>query len=139
MDSGIVKKNYNQSINRPVAYLVPHTHYDAIWVFTKEDYFYINIELILKQVIDLIKGHNEYKFTIEQTFLLEHIESNYPKLLASAITSPSGFTTMLDPILIRPSCSPTASTFATYTLFSIALTIGNALFFLSLLMASCSL
>ena len=40
---------------------------------------------------------------------------------------------MLHPILIRPFCSPTASTFATYTLFSIALTIGNALFFLSLL------
>ena len=80
MDSGNVKKNYDQTINRPVVYLVPHTHYDAIWVFTKEDYFYINIELILKQVVDLIKSHNEYKFTIEQTFLLEHIESNYPKL-----------------------------------------------------------
>jgi alpha-mannosidase len=82
MDSGNVKKNYDQSINRPLVYLVPHTHYDAIWVFTKEDYFYINIELILKQVVDLIKGHKEYKFTIEQTFLLEHIESNYPKLFA---------------------------------------------------------
>ena len=79
MHSENVKKN-DQSINRPVVYLVPHTHYDAIWVFTKEDYFYINIELILKQVINLIKSHNGYKFTIEQTFLLEHIESNYPKL-----------------------------------------------------------
>src|SRR5215831_16498202 len=49
MDSGKVKKNYDQSINRPVVYLVAHTHYDAICVFTKEDYFYINIELILKQ------------------------------------------------------------------------------------------
>jgi hypothetical protein len=48
MDPGNVKKNYAQSINRPVVYLVPHTHYDAIWVFTKED---INIELILKQVL----------------------------------------------------------------------------------------
>lgn len=82
MDSGNVKKNYDQSLNRPVVYLVPHTHYDAIWVFTKEDYFYINIELILKKVVDLIKGHKEYKFTIEQTFLLEHIENNYPKLFA---------------------------------------------------------
>ncbi|HYA85332.1 MAG TPA: glycoside hydrolase family 38 C-terminal domain-containing protein [Candidatus Bathyarchaeia archaeon] len=82
MDSENVRKNYDQGINRPVVYLVPHTHYDAIWVFTKEDYFYINIELILKQVVDLIKGHKEYKFTIEQTFLLEHIENNYPKLFA---------------------------------------------------------
>jgi alpha-mannosidase len=77
MDSGNVKKNYDQGINRPVVYLVPHTHYDAIWVFTKED-----IELILKQVVDLIKGHKGYKFTVEQTFLLEHIENNYPKLFA---------------------------------------------------------
>ena len=29
-------------------YLVPHTHYGAVLVFTKEDYFYINIELILR-------------------------------------------------------------------------------------------
>ena len=42
MDSGNVKKNYDQSINRPVVYLVPHTHYDAIWVFTKEDYQILN-------------------------------------------------------------------------------------------------
>ena len=57
----------------PRIFLVPHTHYDAIWVFNKEDYYYINIELILKQALDLIKK-TDYKFLIEQTFLLEHIE-----------------------------------------------------------------
>ena len=65
----------------PTIFLVPHTHYDAIWVFNKEDYYYINIELILKQAIDLIKK-TDYKFTIEQTFLLEEVEANYPQLFS---------------------------------------------------------
>src|SRR5918995_4667255 len=64
----------------PVIYLVPHTHYDAVWVFNKEDYFRINIEFILKQAVDLLKANQEYKFTIEQTYLLEHIEANYRSL-----------------------------------------------------------
>ncbi|NOJ29973.1 MAG: glycoside hydrolase [Nitrososphaeraceae archaeon] len=64
-----------------IIYLVPHTHYDAVWVFNKEDYFYINTEFILKKVVDLAKETN-YKFTIEQTFLLEHIENNYPTLFS---------------------------------------------------------
>ncbi len=61
-------------------YLVPHTHYDAIWVFTKEDYFYINIDLILKRVINLLKKEKDYKFLIEQTYLLEELEKRYPGL-----------------------------------------------------------
>jgi alpha-mannosidase len=60
-------------------YLVPHTHYDAVWVFTKEDYLYINIELILKKAIKLIE-ENDYKFLIEQTYLLEKIEKRNPLL-----------------------------------------------------------
>jgi alpha-mannosidase len=47
-------------------YLVPHTHYDAVWVFTKEGYFYINIELILKQAVEAIEK-SDYKFLVEQT------------------------------------------------------------------------
>jgi hypothetical protein len=62
----------------PVIYLVPHTHYDAIWVFNREDYFHINIEFILKKAVELMKANPEYKFTIEQTYLLEQIEANYP-------------------------------------------------------------
>jgi alpha-mannosidase len=65
----------------PIIYLVPHTHYDAIWVFNKEDYYYINIEFILKQAVQLMKT-TDYKFLIEQTFLLEHIENAYPELFA---------------------------------------------------------
>ncbi len=62
-----------------IIYLVPHTHYDAVWVFTKEDYLYINIELILKKAVALIEENN-YKFLIEQTYLLEKIEERNPFL-----------------------------------------------------------
>jgi len=47
-------------------YLTPHTHYDAAWAFTKEEYFRIN-ERILEEA-------SEFKFCLEQTFLLKHIE-----------------------------------------------------------------
>src|SRR5918995_5071198 len=66
----------------PIVYLVPHTHYDAVWVFSKEDYFHINIEFILKKAVELMKANPEYKFTIEQTYLLEQVEANYPSLFA---------------------------------------------------------
>jgi len=60
-------------------YLVPHTHYDAVWVLTKEDYFYINIELILRKAVELIQK-SDYKFLIEQTALIEEIERRNPLL-----------------------------------------------------------
>jgi alpha-mannosidase len=66
----------------PIIYLIPHTHYDAIWVFNKEDYFHINIEFILKKVVDLMKANSDYKFTVEQTYLLERVESGYPSLFS---------------------------------------------------------
>ena len=61
-------------------YLVPHTHYDAVWVFTREDYFHINIDIILKKVVDLIERKKDYRFLIEQTYLLEEVEKKYPEL-----------------------------------------------------------
>ncbi|MGC9444305.1 MAG: alpha-mannosidase [Candidatus Methanospirareceae archaeon] len=66
---------------RDTIYLVPHTHYDAIWAFTKEDYFYINMLLILKEVAELIEKTN-YRFLVEQTYLLEEVEHRYPELFA---------------------------------------------------------
>ncbi|MFW6186104.1 MAG: alpha-mannosidase [Halobacteriota archaeon] len=65
-----------------IVYLVPHTHYDAVWVFTKEDYFYINIDLILKKVINLLENTDDYKFVIEQIFLLEEVEARFPDLFS---------------------------------------------------------
>ncbi len=65
-----------------IVYLVPHTHYDAVWVFTKEDYFYINIDLILKKLINLLENTEDYKFLIEQTFLLEEVEDRFPDLFS---------------------------------------------------------
>jgi alpha-mannosidase len=67
-------------------YLVPHTHYDAIWVFTKEDYFYINMVPILKEVAELVEK-TDYKFLIEQTFLLEEMEKRYPEVYTSIAKS----------------------------------------------------
>src|SRR4030043_493373 len=63
-------------------YLVPHSHYDAVWAFTKEDYLYINIELILKPAIDLMEK-STYKFLIEQTVLLEELERRNPGVFAT--------------------------------------------------------
>jgi len=67
-----------------VIYLVPHTHYDAVWVFTKEDYYYINIELILRQAVELIEN-SDYRFLIEQTTLLEEVERRNPHLFGRIV------------------------------------------------------
>ena len=65
--------------NTHTIYVVPHTHYDAVWVFNKEDYLYINIELILRQAVELIKT-SDYKFLVEQTALIEEVERRNPHL-----------------------------------------------------------
>ena len=67
--------------DKDTIYLVPHSHYDAIWVFTKESYFYINIMLILKEAARLVEK-TDYKFLIEQTFLLEEMEKRYPEVFS---------------------------------------------------------
>jgi alpha-mannosidase len=74
------KRQKKRSANKGMIYLIPHTHYDAIWVFTKDDYFYINIEMILKKVIDMLDKTKKFKFTIEQRYLIEEIEKFYPKI-----------------------------------------------------------
>jgi alpha-mannosidase len=74
-------KGENEGAKRDTVYLVPHTHYDAIWVFTKEDYFHINLLLILKEVVELVEK-TDFKFLIEQTFLLEELETRYPELFS---------------------------------------------------------
>jgi alpha-mannosidase len=60
-------------------YLVPHSHYDAVWALTKEDYFYINLDVIIKQALDLME-RKDYRFLIEQTALFEEIERRNPYL-----------------------------------------------------------
>ena len=59
-------------------YLTPHTHYDAAWAFTKEEYIRIN-ERILEEAVRLMET-SEFKFCLEQTFLLKHIEEKRPSL-----------------------------------------------------------
>ncbi len=62
----------------PTIYLVPHTHYDVAWAFSKEEYLKINEE-ILEEALRLMEA-SEFKFCIEQTFLLKEIERRNPPL-----------------------------------------------------------
>jgi len=59
-------------------YLVPHTHYDVVWAFTKEEYLRIN-ESILEDALALMQNP-DFKFCVEQTFLLQEIEERNPEL-----------------------------------------------------------
>jgi len=61
-------------------FLTPHSHYDVVWAFNKEDYYTIN-ETILTEAVGMIKEGN-FKFLIEQTYLLEMIEERNPGLFA---------------------------------------------------------
>lgn len=60
-------------------FLVPHTHYDVAWAFSKEDYLQIN-EGILEEVLELLEKEPELKFCLEQTFLLKEMEKRNSKL-----------------------------------------------------------
>jgi len=69
-------------------YLVPHTHYDVVWAFNKEDYFFINSS-ILRKAVRMVEG-GAFRFLIEQTLPLEMIEHRDPDLfsdLEKAISS----------------------------------------------------
>ncbi|MEA2051841.1 MAG: hypothetical protein U9O90_03330 [Euryarchaeota archaeon] len=59
-------------------YLVPNAHFDALWVFTKEEHLYINLMLVLKEVAELVETA-DFKFLIEQTYLLEEMGSVHVK------------------------------------------------------------
>jgi alpha-mannosidase len=59
-------------------YLTPHCHYDVIWAFNKEDYLFINIS-IFNKAIRMIKD-SDFRFLIEQTYLLKMIERRSPEL-----------------------------------------------------------
>jgi len=61
-------------------YLVPHTHYDVAWAFTREEYFMIN-ESILEQALAIMETA-DFKFCIEQTYLLHELEMRNPDLWA---------------------------------------------------------
>ena len=61
-------------------HLVPHSHYDVVWAFTKEDYLHIQ-EMVLRKAIDMIK-QSDFRFLVEQTYLLEQIEYRDPTLFS---------------------------------------------------------
>ena len=62
-------------------YLVPHTHYDVVWAFTKEEYLKIN-EAVLEEALRLMEP-SEFKFCLEQTFLLKEMEKRNPDVIGN--------------------------------------------------------
>ncbi len=61
-------------------YLTPHTHYDVVWAFNKEDYLYIFIAILTKAVRMI--EERDFRFLIEQTYPLELIEHRNPELFS---------------------------------------------------------
>ncbi len=59
-------------------YLVPHTHYDVAWAFSKEEYLKIN-ENILEEALRLLQNP-KFRFCLEQTFLPKEMEERNPPL-----------------------------------------------------------
>lgn len=59
-------------------HLVPHTHYDVVWAFVREDYAQIN-KLILSMALKMIREQG-YKFLIEQSYPIEQIEQTDPEM-----------------------------------------------------------
>jgi alpha-mannosidase len=59
-------------------HLVPHTHYDVVWAFNKQDYFLIFTSIVHK-ALRMIE-EEDFRFLIEQTYPLEMLERRSPKL-----------------------------------------------------------
>jgi alpha-mannosidase len=66
-------------------HLVPHTHYDVVWAFNKEDYFLI-FTSILNKALKMIEEEG-FRFLLEQTYPLEMLERRSPRLFAKVETA----------------------------------------------------
>ncbi|MBA7650197.1 Mannosylglycerate hydrolase [subsurface metagenome] len=64
-------------------YLIPHTHYDVVWVFTKEEYLKIN-EAILAEALKLMET-SEFKFCLQQAFLSKEREKINEVIIEEAL------------------------------------------------------
>ena len=73
-------KSINIMEEKKTIYVTPHSHYDVVWAFNKEDYYHIN-EIILKDAVEMIKNF-DFRFLVEQTYLLEMIEARNPALFS---------------------------------------------------------
>jgi len=59
-------------------FLIPQSHYDVVWAFTEEEYYKIN-EIIMTDAVKLIE-RSDFKFCVEQTYLLKLVEKRNPEL-----------------------------------------------------------
>lgn len=75
------KRAAKKSSKRPFTiYLVPHSHYDVVWIFSKEDYAFINCDLIIRKALEIMEEDPNYRFIVEQTYLLDKLRREYPDL-----------------------------------------------------------
>lgn len=82
-------------------YLIPLSHYDVAWAFTREDYLCI-YEIVLKKALEMIHA-GDFRFVIEQTYPLEQFETRNPELyseIKDAIIS--GKIEIVDGLYIMP-------------------------------------
>ena len=76
-------------------FLVPLTHYDVVWAFTREEYYRIN-ESIIEDALTLMEN-SDFKFCLEQTYLLQEIERRNPEMwqriynMIKSLTQPTDF------------------------------------------------
>ncbi|HOL66071.1 MAG TPA: glycoside hydrolase family 38 C-terminal domain-containing protein [bacterium] len=59
-------------------YIIPHFHYDAAWLKTKEEYLQICHRHIL-EVLKLLRTYPEYCFLLEQAYLIKTFLQRYPE------------------------------------------------------------
>ncbi|MCX7705017.1 MAG: glycosyl hydrolase-related protein [bacterium] len=59
-------------------YIVPHFHYDAAWLKTREEYLQICHRHIL-EVLKLLREYPDYCFLLEQAYLIKTFLQRYPE------------------------------------------------------------
>jgi len=61
-----------------ILFIVPHFHYDAAHLNTREEALELNCGHIL-DALHLLKTHDDYKFVLESQFLIERFLERYPE------------------------------------------------------------
>ena len=85
-------------------HFVPHSHMDAGWLKTYDDYYEENVRLIFKSVFDQLKSNKKYTYTVgdlayfrryyeevskeEQNFLKSLVEQERLEIVHGGLVSP---------------------------------------------------
>ena len=60
-------------------YVIPHFHYDVVWVETERSYLK-RVYKIIENILDIMDSDNNFKYTLDQTYYLEKLKKEKPKL-----------------------------------------------------------